>query len=65
MRDDGFEDVAIVVKKKETLIKVIQQLKKTGKNTVKDYPSDMRVNTRWLTNQADPDVISMQDITKN
>ena len=24
----------------------------------------MRANTRWLTNQADPDVILMQDIRK-
>ena len=65
MRDDGFEDVAIVVKKKRNINKGNPAAKENYEvKTLSKIMQDMRVNTRWLTNQADSDVISMQDIRK-
>ena len=65
MRDDGFEDVAIVVKKKRNINKGNPAAKENYEvKTLSKIMQDMRVNTRWLTNQADSEVISMQDIRK-
>ena len=65
MRDDGFEDVAIVVKKKRNINKGNPAAKENYEvKTLSKIMQDMRVNTRWLTNQADSEVISMQDIRR-
>ena len=65
MRDDGFEDVAIVVKKKRNINKGNPAAKENYEvKTLSKIMQDMRVNTKWATNQADSEVISMQDIRK-
>ena len=65
VRSDGFEDIAIVVKKKRNINKGNPAAKENYEvKTLSKIMQDMRVNTKWATNQADSEVISMQDIRK-
>ena len=64
-RSDGFEDIAIVVKRKSNVNKAEPASKDNYEvKTLSKIMQDMRVNTRWETNQAQDEVISMKDIRK-
>ena len=64
-RSDGFEDIAIVVKRKKNINKGEPASKDNYEvKTLSKIMQDMRVNTKWETNQADSEVISMKDIRK-
>ena len=64
-RSDGFEDIAIVVKRRKNINKGDPASKENYEvKTLSKIMQDMRVNTKWQTNQADSEVISMKDIRK-
>ena len=65
VRDDGLEEVAIVVKRKNNIDKGNPASKENYHvRTLSQIMQDIRVNTKWATNQADSEVISMQTIRK-
>ena len=62
---DGLEEVAIVVKRKSNIDKGNPASKDNYQvKTLSQLMQDMRVNTKWLTNQASKEVQEMQLIRK-
>ena len=65
VRDDGLDEIAIVVKRKSNVNKGNPAAKENYYvRTLSQIMQDMRVNTKWLTNQASKEVQEMQLIRK-